>query len=187
MLIFYTTFIDEEKEKTKFECIYEKYHRLMLKVAYEILKDQMRAEDAVHNSFLKIIKHLDKLEMENEYATKYFVLQTVRNAALDIYRKIKRETTEHVSFDDLTEWKMPRDQRSDMEYDTVSEENRIILAIRSMPESYQNIFILKYSAGYANHEIAKRLGISEENVRQRISRGKKILKQILEERGISVR
>ncbi len=187
MLIFYTTFIDEEKDKTKFERIYEKYHRSMLWAAHNILRDQMMAEDAVHSSFLKVMKCLDKIDIENESQTKRYVLKITKNTALDVIRKRKKDKITGIAFDDLEEWQMPKDKRTDVEFEQATEENAIILAIKSMPELYRDIFILKYSDGYENHEIAKILGISEENVRQRISRGKKMLEQILEERGISVR
>ena len=42
---------------------------------------------------------------------------------------------------------------------------------------------LKFSQGYTNEEISKILKISEGNVRQRISRGKKKLAEILAKEG----
>lgn len=42
---------------------------------------------------------------------------------------------------------------------------------------------LKYSQGYTNEEISKIFKISEGNVRQRISRGKKKLAEILAKEG----
>lgn len=53
--------LDTEEEKSKFEKIYFKYRQLMFKVANDILSDEYLAEDTVHKSFIKIMKHLDKI------------------------------------------------------------------------------------------------------------------------------
>ena len=60
MMSFHLSIIDTEEDKTKFEVIYEKYHKLMFYVANQILKDNYLAEDAVHDSFVKFIENLDK-------------------------------------------------------------------------------------------------------------------------------
>ena len=52
-----------------------------------------------------------------------------------------------------------------------------------MKENYRDIFMLKYVHGFENEEIAKLLRIKEETVRQRISRGKKMLEEKLEGMG----
>ena len=52
-------------------------------------------------------------------------------------------------------------------------------AIKHMPELYRDVFLLKYSSGYENREIADILEISEASVRKRISRGKKKLEVLL--------
>lgn len=182
MLILYTTFIEEERDKTKFELIYETYHRLMLWKASQILKDSMAVEDAVHNAFLKIIRHLDDIDIENKKKTKSFIMIITECAALDMLRKANKNMT--VSFDDLEDWQIPSDDRADAEFLCLTEENRILTVIKSMPARYREIFLLKYSFEYDNHQIARLLGISESLVRKRISRGKEKLEQLLKERGL---
>ena len=62
-------------------------------------------------------------------------------------------------------------------------ENRIITTIKSMKEKYRDILLLKYVQGLENDEIAELFGITEEAVRQRISRGKKLLEKKLNSMG----
>ena len=52
-----------------------------------------------------------------------------------------------------------------------------------MPEKYREIIILRYSTGLEYAEIANILGITEETVRQRISRGKKKMERALKKQG----
>ena len=52
-------------------------------------------------------------------------------------------------------------------------------ALEQLPEKYKDIVFLKYVEQKNNDEIAEILGISEDNVRQRLSRAIKKLKQLL--------
>ena len=166
--------------KTEMERLYEKYHRLMLYTAVKMLKEQMAAEDAVHSSFLKIIRHLDKIRSMDDYCKKRFVLTITEHTAVDMLRKKKKES--FVSFDEMEDWKVP--SGGTVDFYELPEENQIILAIKNMPLLYRDIFLLKYSSGYENREIASIFGITEESVRKRISRGKKKLEEILNKEGV---
>lgn len=56
----YLMMIDAEEDKQKFAILYETYRHLMMKVALNVLKDTFLAEDAVHESFIKIAKNMEK-------------------------------------------------------------------------------------------------------------------------------
>jgi RNA polymerase sigma-70 factor (ECF subfamily) len=61
------------------------------------------------------------------------------------------------------------------------EDNKIVEILKHLPALYRDVLLLKYSNCYSNKEIASVLNISEETVRQRISRGKKMVQSRLEE------
>ena len=63
----------------------------MKHIAFEVLKDDALAEDAVQDAFVKIIKHLDDLGEIKCHKTKSFIVIIVRNSAIDILRKEKRQ------------------------------------------------------------------------------------------------
>lgn len=180
MILFYTVPLETEAEKTKFELIYEKYHKLMLYVAMEMLNNQMAAEDAVHSAFLKLLHHLDQVEEISGNKTKRFVLTITERTVIDMMRRNKRERK--ISLDEVEDWQMPGEFQES--YYELPEENRVITAIKNMPKLYQDIFLLKYSSGYENCEISKILDISEDSVRKRISRGKIKLEKILNGEGV---
>ena len=58
MLLFYLSLIENDYDKDKLEYIYKKYYSLMLAVAIDKLKSKEAAEDIVHDSILRIIKHI---------------------------------------------------------------------------------------------------------------------------------
>ena len=82
MLILYTSLIETQEQKSKFELLYEKYYRLMLYMAMQVLKDPMEAEDAVHTACIKIIKNLDKVDEVESPRTKRFLLTVIKHCLL---------------------------------------------------------------------------------------------------------
>lgn len=171
MLFLYLSAIDSPEDKRKFERIYLEYRQTMFYAANQILRDDHAAEDAVHQAFLRIINHLEKIDENDCHKTKAFLVVISEHIAIDIYRKRKREST--VSFDEV-EIYLP-DNKSILD-DCF---NSVTLAISQLPINYSTVLRLKFTQGYSDSEIAELLHISEDNVRQRISRAKKKLSQNL--------
>ena len=59
MLALYISLLDTEEQISKFEHIYTKYRGLMFYTAKGVLQDSYLAEDAVHETFLDIIRIID--------------------------------------------------------------------------------------------------------------------------------
>ena len=79
--------IDTSEDKRKFTVLYEKYRHLMQKVAADVLNDRFLAEDAVHNAFVSLAAHMDKIGNPDSLQTKRYLITITKNAAIDIYRK----------------------------------------------------------------------------------------------------
>lgn len=176
MLMLYTSMIDSPEEKRKFERIYLAHKQTMYYVAMRILRDSHEAEDAVHQAFVKVMDRLDKIDDDDCHKTRAYLVVITESTAIDIYRKRKQSRT--VSYDEL-EIYISGDVESDYE-----EKDAIIRAINALPVNYAVVLKLRYSHGHTDGEIAALLNITEENVRQRISRAKKKLNQLLEKEGI---
>ncbi len=73
-----------EKEKTKIEQIYSQYYKLLLYIAMEMLHDQIIAEDAVHEAFVKIIKNIGKINLDKPKETKRYIVVIIERTCLDI-------------------------------------------------------------------------------------------------------
>lgn len=56
----------------------------------------------------------------------------------------------------------------------------LLATMNRLPVHYAAVLLLKYSQGYDDAEIAGLLNITEENVRQRLCRGKKKLKKLMD-------
>lgn len=61
MVLVYLSMIEGPEDRNKFEIVYQQYKSLMYYVAYRILREERDAEDAVHNAFVRIAEHIDKI------------------------------------------------------------------------------------------------------------------------------
>lgn len=62
MIAMYMSFIDSDDDREKFEIIYHEYRKRMVSVAYSILHNNEDAEDAVHETFIRIAKNMKAID-----------------------------------------------------------------------------------------------------------------------------
>lgn len=146
----------------------------MLKIARDVLNDDFLAEDAVHEAFIKIahnMKHINGIESVD---TKRYLITITKNTAIDIYRLRKKRVKNEMYIDELGENAGP------ITYMETDVDNEVLDVLKNLPVKYRDIFILKYSSHMSNSEISKIMNIPEGTIRQRISRGKLIIKEEIE-------
>ena len=90
MLVFYLAAIDNDESKNKFEYIYHKYYRFMLRTASSIIRDSSLAEDAVHETFVQLLKEIDSLRIDNEKSLQSYLYILTRERTIDFLRKWER-------------------------------------------------------------------------------------------------
>ena len=64
-MLLYIMAIQNDNDRNTVERLYRENYRWMLYIAKQILKDQNKAEDAVSQTFVKIIDKLQKFSFEN--------------------------------------------------------------------------------------------------------------------------
>ena len=170
----YLLMIDSGEDRRKFVILYETYRHFMMKIALDILKDTYLAEDAVHEAFMKIAANMDKVGEPGSLSTKRYLAVTANHAAVDIYRKRKKQFDREMSVEDLD---IRIEPAVYMESDA---DNEVLDILKNLPGRYRDIFLLKYSARMENKDIAGILDIPEGTVRQRIARGKILIQEALD-------
>lgn len=173
-MLIYLAMIESPEGKTKFEAIYYKYRDVMFYAAHKILHDSCDAEDIVHESFLKIVDIIDKIEAVDSPPTRALVVIITEHKAIDLYRKKQREKV--IPFEEEY-----MGGRYHTEVERVAEDQAIIRAIEMLPGKYKEVLLLKYSHGYSMDEIAEMLSMTKENVKKIIQRARKKLEQSLHE------
>ncbi len=178
----FLTLLDTEEERDKFEALFEKYKGMMFSSINKIVNDKHLSEDILQEAFIKIANNIDKVNDDiNSNDAKGFIMTVTTNTALDFYRKNSKRRDVELFVDEFDEAVF-----YDFDEKLISKldpENRIIAVIKSMKEMYRDILLLKFVHGLENKEIAKLFNLTEEAVRQRISRGKKMLEDKLEGMG----
>lgn len=171
MLILYLQMLDTPEEKIRFEQVYLKYRSLMYHVANRILHNRQDAEDAVHNAFLRIIKHFSKFQNTpvKELAPQIVVI--ARNEAISLLRK-KRDVPLPENWEAFSETT-----------EDVSNYHALLDTFASLPETYRAAIEMKLLLGYSDGEIAAKLGLTKTAVSVRISRGRQLLRDIVEREG----
>lgn len=160
------------------EELYRQYRSPMFRVALAVLRDEDLAEDAVQQAFLKIFQNFEKIEWADCNKTKSFIVILIRNTAIDLYRRRKKEKI--ISFEEL-ERPIP-DLESSVDERVISslEGEKAARLLGELEERYRNLLILRYYHGYRNKEIAELLGMTQAQVALWLHRGKEQLRRKLE-------
>ncbi|MBE5948591.1 MAG: RNA polymerase sigma factor [Lachnospiraceae bacterium] len=170
----YLTLIDSPEDKVKFLNLYEQYKHFIWSKCFEVLQDEHLAEDATHEAFIKIAKNMSKIKDVESNATKRYLIIIAENSAIDIYRKRSKQMQHETGLDEAD---LLEDLQVEPEGGFDHDMTRILA---DMAAIYRDVLILKYSNEFTNKEIAKTMGISEAVVRQRLKRGKEIIRKELD-------
>ena len=100
-MLVYLAMIDSPQDKDKFQKLYDLYEGLLYHIAWNILHNRQDVEDAVQQTFLKILTHLEKIVQVDCPQTRSYVSIVCRYACLDLVNK--RGRAREVPLDDLDE------------------------------------------------------------------------------------
>ena len=183
MLSFYMAMLDEPEDKAQFEHAYNKYRGKMLALAYSITGNYHDAEEAVSNAFFAIARNFGKLKQRSAQERAAFYCVVAKNSAYDLMRAQSRR--KEVPLDEDTE--IP-DENTDVSDEALSEigYNRIVEAIKSLPEQYAQVLYMQNVVGLPTKEIARILGETDGGIRKKLERARAKLREILEEQGITI-
>jgi len=176
-MLFYLSLIETQEDKDKFEYIYINYKYIMLREAKNVIKDENLAEDAVHESFIKIIKIISKINTENCNQLKRFLVLIVRNKSIDMIRKANG--TENIPIDNIIDTKY--DLQADILEKVVSMQGveYLINILSQLDDLYKIPIELNIIHGYSYEEIADILDMPVNTVKSRVHRAKQHVKKII--------
>lgn len=173
-MLLYIQMLETPEEKSKFEQLYLGYRNLMFYVANGILHNRQDSEDVVHESFLKIIKIINKIENPKCPQTRSLIVIITERTAIDLYRRHQKVTVIPLDEEQLC---LP----SSIGIETTEKKTDLALAIAKLPAKYRAVLLLRYDHGFSEAEIAQILSMSVDNVHKTIQRAKKKLERIFKE------
>lgn len=145
----------------------ETYRDRLFAAAFQVCGNAADAEDAAQEALLRY--HISEKQFESEQHVRAWLLRVAINCAKNLSRSFFRRNT--VPLETYMET---------LEFD--SEESReIFREVMSLPEKYRLVIHLYYYEDYSVAEIGKILGLTESNVKVRLSRGRQLLRKALQE------
>lgn len=164
-------FISEKDEfnmisEEEFSKKYNLYSQLLFNISYGYTHNIEDAEDILQEVFMKYLKLTPTFASEQE--EKYWLIRVTINASISLTRKSYRKK---VSLDDGILYNTSVSQNEDY----------LIDLVMTLPEKYKKVIILYYYDELSVKEIAKILRITEAAVMKRMERGRKILRNLVEE------
>lgn len=158
-------------EKRLLEELYGLYEQKMYAAAFAILHQPEQAEDAVHDSFLKLTKYLGKMKEAKSPETKQLIMQILRTTAIDQYRKNSREIERLVSEESAA----GAINIKVFPIEAVENREMIEKLLKELPQEYREVIKLRCYYGFSVKETADILDISCDNVSKRLERARKQL------------
>lgn len=89
-MIAYLELLDTPEEKAAFQTLYEMYVQKMYQIAFRITGNEVSAEDMVHETFLSLTKHMDKLDNVQSRRTWNYILTALKHHCFDLLEKQKQ-------------------------------------------------------------------------------------------------
>ena len=155
---------DSYAEKRYIETAVEKYSKMLFSLCLSILKDYDDAEDAVQDTFIKLMTKAPAFrDSEHEKA---WLIKVAANICKSELRLRKRNNS--LSLDEVGE------------IGVSEEDSGVFEAIMSLPARYNVVMNFHYLEGYTASEISEIMGINADTVRKRLQNGRNKLKKELE-------
>lgn len=147
------------------------------------------AEDAMQEALIKTYRHVGRIR--DPGAFKPWLYRTVRNACLMGRRKRAGEPARLRSLDDMAPGNagaiaiVPPDPGKNPEQlmNNVELRRRLQAALRTLPAPYRAVVFLREMEGLSTRDVAKVMGMSEDNVKTRLHRARIQLQASMSGRG----
>ncbi|MBT9818505.1 sigma-70 family RNA polymerase sigma factor [Butyricicoccus faecihominis] len=176
--MFVDALIESPEQLSLFEELYNTYSQGMFYDARNFTHDIHKAEDMVSEAFLRVAKNIDTIsKVPSENMRKYLHI-LIRNICIDERRKSNHSEEMYEQFSDVA----GTHSTENMAIGTVAI-REIADIILGMPEKYKDILLLVYYYEHTVEEASIAMGISANAAYQRLSRAKKLLKDVLTKEG----
>jgi len=157
----------------------------MFAAAKTILQDEMQAEDAVQEAFIRVMKNLDKINEENSLQTKNFLVVITKNVALTMARRSQKRR-KNIFKDTPSESQSCKNSLlPEVQAEEGARTQYLMSVISRLKPEHQELLTMTYFEGLKIIEAAKILDVSDATARKRLQRARNELRKYLKEDGIS--
>ena len=159
-----------EGDTRAFAALVERHQTMACAVTYSATGDRALSEDLAQDAFILAWRRLAELDEPARFRP--WLCGVARNLA----RNAKRKRRHEVAMNDSAEYEADAPSPADVMSDR-QQEQAMWRALEQVPETYREPLVLFYREGQSAKEVAAALGISASAVDQRLSRGRKQLRE----------
>jgi RNA polymerase sigma-70 factor (ECF subfamily) len=171
----------QDGDREAFNQLVVHYQGIAYNVAYRVLSDSEEAADATQDAFLSAYRAMSRFRGGS---FKAWLLRIVTNACYDQLRIKKRRPTVSLDNDpdsDGEEWTVDTGERPEAFVQRQELGQIIQRGLQTLPPDQRTIVVLSDIQGVRYNEIAKIVGVSLGTVKSRLNRGRRKLRDFLQE------
>lgn len=164
-------------EKEAFQKLISKYHPFVYKYIYGISQNDSVVEDLVQETFIKIIKGIDKYDLHGKAKFSTYLITTAKNCYIDYYRREKKRTFD-ISLDEAFNVESGGKNVSELVTDKLYNED-ILEQMKNLTEEQQVVIRMRYFEELTHKEIGEILNLEPKTVKSRIHNGMVKLREMI--------
>ncbi|WP_197167752.1 RNA polymerase sigma factor [Neorhodopirellula pilleata] len=161
-------------DRAAFERLVHRHAAVVTGVAYSVCGDFSLSEDIGQETFVEAWKNLSSIQEPEKFPG--WICTVARRRAIDAVRAAKA-TREDGSLDSLpTEFHDPRQPTPEAMMSQDQERELVWSLLARLPEAYREPMVLFYRCEESTREVAIALGENESTIRQRLKRGREMVR-----------
>ncbi len=169
-------FEQTQAAETAIAALVNEYAGTLYRVAYSVLRNAADAEDAVQETYLRVLRHRDSLTEIRE--PRVWLVRIVWNVVLDRKRRAKtRPETDDIA--DMARLLPASGLTAEERVASTQHHEQVLRAVQQLPEKEQRVLVLSAFEELSSVEIAQILGTTESTVRSRLFRARNLLSGLL--------
>ena len=186
MLFLSMIYTDADNDKQFFEDLFDNYKKQMFLLAMSYLHNESDSEDAVQNTFVRIIKNSRDtvLKIENDTDMRNYLLKATQNSCIDIMRK---DCKQNMDSDFTSQSVSGGPNLIDSEFvETIcrkAEYEELVLMIKCLDKKYREVLYYHFVLEFSIAETSKILNQNISTTKMQLVRGKKKLMCLLNAKG----
>lgn len=165
-----------------------RYEARVQACARRMALDRDQAEEAVQETFLRVVSSLASFQGRSAFST--WLYRLAHNTCIDLFRRGTRDARRQVpvahgadsSVEDPLQALPAADGDPQAELDAQVQECYLGQALAKLPPSYREIVRLRLGEGRSSEEVARMLGTTVDAVKAKLRRARQQLRAILLER-----
>lgn len=157
-----------------FDKIYQMYAKRLYAYSLQFNKSPEESEEIVQEVFIKLWTNREKIRQEETLSSLLFIM--AKHHLINAFRSRLNHPSyeEYINYKDIAS---ANDTHCQLEYQEFKKELK--RALQTLPATQQNVITLSKIQQLSNKEIAKKLLLSEQTVKNQLSAGLKSLRQKL--------